>query len=51
MDLINKIDIFEPIKGHIYESNISLIILSNLMFNYAKPIIAIKQSTCNLIVL
>ena len=34
MDLFNKVHIFEPMKHHIYETNISLI---SLMFSYAKP--------------
>ena len=37
MDLFNKVNAFEPTKSHIYEPNISLISLNNLMFNYAKP--------------
>ena len=37
MDLFNKVHIFEPMKSHIYEPNISLISLIILMFNYAKP--------------
>ena len=37
MDLFNKVHIFEPTKNYIYELNISLISLINLMFNYAKP--------------
>ena len=35
--LFNKVHIFEPIKVHIYESNIGLIRLFSVMFNYAKP--------------
>ena len=31
------IHILEPKKGHIYEPNISLNSLINLMFNYSKP--------------
>ena len=37
MDLFNKVYIFEPMKVHIYEPNISLINLISQMFNYAKP--------------
>ena len=37
MDLFNKAYIFEPMKVHIYEPNISLISLISQMFNYAKP--------------
>ena len=33
MDLFNKVHIFEPITGHIYEPNNSLISLISLMFN------------------
>ena len=36
MDLFNKIHVFEPMKSHIYEPDISIISLSNLMFNCAK---------------
>ena len=37
MDLFNKVHIFEPMKVHIYEPNISLIRLFSLMLSYAKP--------------
>ena len=37
MDLFNKVHIFKPMKGHIYEPNIRLIRLFSLMLNYAKP--------------
>ena len=37
MDLFNEVHILEPMKGHIYEPNISLISPISLMFNYAKP--------------
>ena len=40
MDLFNKVHIFECMKSHIYEPNISLI---GLMFSYAKP--RIKQES------
>ena len=51
MELFNKIHIFEPKKSHIYEPNISLISLFNLMFNYAKLRISVfvtklKPVTC-----
>ena len=45
MDLFNKVHIFEPMKSHIYELNISLIILISLMFNYAKPRILAQKFT------
>ena len=37
MHVFNKVHIFEHMKSHIYEPNISLISLISLMFNYAKP--------------
>ena len=37
MGLFNKLHIFEPMKVHTFEPNISLISLISLMFNYAKP--------------
>ena len=37
LDLFNKVYIFEPMKGHIYETNINQISLISLMFNYTKP--------------
>ena len=41
MALFNKVHIFESMKSHIYEPNISLISPVSLMFNYAKPRILI----------
>ena len=43
MDLFNKVHIFEPMKSHIYELNISLISLISLMFDYAKPRIFVMR--------
>ena len=37
MDPFNKVHIFEPMKSHIYEQNISVISLVSLIFNHAKP--------------
>ena len=37
MDLFNKVYVFEPMKIHLYEPNISLINLISLMLDYAKP--------------
>ena len=37
IDLFNKVHIFEPMKVHNFEPNISLISPISLMFNYAKP--------------
>ena len=37
MDLFNKIHMFEPLKSHVYEPNISLISPISLLFNHAKP--------------
>ena len=37
MDLLKKVHIFEPMRTHISESNISLINLTSLLFNYVKP--------------
>ena len=44
MDLINKVHIFEPMKDHIFDPNISIISQINLMFNYAKPRIFSSRS-------
>ena len=41
MDLF-KVHIFELMKSHIYEPNISLISLFSLMLNYAKPRLIVK---------
>ena len=41
MALFNKIHIFESLKSHIYEPNISLTNLISLMFHYANPRILI----------
>ena len=46
MDLFNKVHIFELMKSHIYEPNISLISLFSLMLNYVKPrilVVACRQ--------
>ena len=44
IDLFNKVHIFEPVKSHIYEPNISLISLISLMFNYAKSRLIIQAN-------
>ena len=44
MDLFNKVHIFELMKSHIYEPNISLISLFSLMLNYAKPRISYRAN-------
>ena len=43
MDLVEQIHIFGLSNIHTYGSNISLIRLFNLIFNYAKPRIRIKS--------
>ena len=40
--------IFEPMKSHIYEPNLSLISLIRLMFNYPNP--ELKQKSTSLFV-
>ena len=42
MDLFSKVLIFEPMKNHVYDTNITLISLVSLMFNHAKPLVSIQ---------
>ena len=47
MDPFIKVQMFEPLERHFYESNISLISLISLMFNYAKPrLLQVWQNLC-----
>ena len=43
MDFFYKIHIFELLKSHIYEPNISLVSENSLMLNYAKPRLFMEQ--------
>ena len=45
MDLFSKVHIFEPMKIHIYEPNISLTSLISLMFNCAKPCLLCQKKS------
>ena len=45
--LLNKAHFFELVKSHIYEPDISLISLVNLMFKYAKPRLTEALDSCS----